>query len=99
MAKFVDMFDKFFDCLNVNNFTAGKHHRKPFQDPYRRATDFRLKVCNLYDMWVAFRLYFEGGLLLYCIVVGGRLPDIFGHVGRKWKGLFQERQENDVAKP
>ena len=30
-AKFVDMFDKFFDCLYVNNFTAGYHKRKDFQ--------------------------------------------------------------------
>jgi len=44
-AKFVSMFDKFFDCLNVNSFTQGKHSRKPFQNPYLKATDFRLKVC------------------------------------------------------
>ena len=44
-AKFVDLFDKFFDCLNVNSFTKGKHSRKVFQNPYRKATDFRLKVC------------------------------------------------------
>ena len=37
------MFDKFFDCLNVNSFTKGKHSRKPFQNPYRSAKDFRLK--------------------------------------------------------
>ena len=42
-ARFVDMFDKFFDCLNVNNFHAGKHKRKVFQDPFR-PNDFRLKV-------------------------------------------------------
>lgn len=45
-AQFVVMFDRFFDCLNVNSFTAGKHKRKPFQDPYRSASDFRLKVCK-----------------------------------------------------
>ena len=43
-AKFVDMFDKFFDCLYVNNFTAGYHKRKDFQQPYRSAADFRLQV-------------------------------------------------------
>ena len=43
-AKFVDMFDKLFDTLNVRNFTNGKHHRKPFQNPYRTGDDFRLKV-------------------------------------------------------
>ena len=40
-AKFVGMFDKFFDCLN--SFTKGKHSRKAFQNPYRSAIDFRLK--------------------------------------------------------
>ena len=29
--KFVDMFDKFFDCMNVSNFDAGKRQRKPFK--------------------------------------------------------------------
>ena len=44
-VKFTIMFDRFFDCLNVNNFTTGKHKRKPFQNPYRSPDDFRLKVC------------------------------------------------------
>ena len=43
-AKFVDMFNKFFDCLNVSNFTAGIKSRNPFKSPYRKDTDFRLKV-------------------------------------------------------
>ena len=45
-AKFTEMIDKFFDCFNVNNFTSGKHKRKPFQDPYRRSDhdDFRIQV-------------------------------------------------------
>ena len=38
------MIDRFFDSLNVNNFNSGKWKRKPFQDPYRSADDFRLKV-------------------------------------------------------
>ena len=33
-AKFVEMYDNLFDCLNVSNFTSGKCARKPFQDPY-----------------------------------------------------------------
>ena len=43
-AKFAGMFDKFFDALNVSNYTEGVRHRKPFQLPYRSASDFRLKV-------------------------------------------------------
>ena len=45
-AKFVGMFDKFFDCFNVSSFVKGKQSRKPFQNPYRSANDFRLKVIN-----------------------------------------------------
>ena len=43
-AYFIEKVDKFFDCLNVRNFTQGKHLRKPFQEPYRSANDARLKV-------------------------------------------------------
>ena len=43
-VKFVKMMDRFFDCLNVNNFHTGKQKRKVFQDPYRSGGDFRLKV-------------------------------------------------------
>ena len=35
------MFDQFFDSLNVSNF---EKEWKPFKDPYRSASDFRLKV-------------------------------------------------------
>lgn len=42
-AKFADMFDKLFDCLDVSNFSEGKKARKPFKDPWRKG-DFRLKV-------------------------------------------------------
>ena len=52
-AKFVDMFDKFFDCVNVSNFNSAKLQRKPFKQPYRSAKDFRLKVMfiNMHDMY------------------------------------------------
>ena len=40
-VRFIEMFDKFFDCLNVNNFTTGHHKRKVFKLPYKSATDFR----------------------------------------------------------
>ena len=33
-AKFASMFDKFFDCLNVSNFEAGKRSRNSFKSPY-----------------------------------------------------------------
>ena len=43
-ARFASMMDKFFDALNASNFTNGKHKRKPFQNPYRSADDFRIAV-------------------------------------------------------
>ena len=43
-ARFTSFLDKFFDSLNVSNFCNGKKRRKPFQNPYRSSTDFRLKV-------------------------------------------------------
>ena len=44
-AKFANMFDKFFDCLNCSSLEAGKLSRNPFKAPYRSGTDFRFKVC------------------------------------------------------
>ena len=43
-VRFVSMVDRFFDCLNVTNFSCGNHKWKPFLDPYRSDRDFRLKV-------------------------------------------------------
>ena len=42
-ANFVEMMDRFFDCMNVKMFTTGKHKRNPFKDPFR-PNDFRIKV-------------------------------------------------------
>eukprot|EP00731_Ephydatia_muelleri_P018846 Em0011g886a len=41
-VKFITMMDKFFDCLNVDNYSSGYTQRKPFKQPYRSANDFRL---------------------------------------------------------
>lgn len=43
-AKFVGMVDRFFDALNVHNYTHGIHARKQFQMPYISVKDSRLKV-------------------------------------------------------
>ena len=43
-VKFVRNMDRFFDCLNVSNFTTGYHKRKVYQNPYTSKNDFRLKV-------------------------------------------------------
>ena len=42
---FVEMFDKFFDMLNVTNYTKCITKRKHFQSPYRSSKDIRLEVC------------------------------------------------------
>lgn len=44
IATFGAMFDKFFDCTNVCNFTDGKQSRNAFKAPYRSASDFRVEV-------------------------------------------------------
>ena len=46
-AKFVIIFDKFFDILNVHNFTNGTRYRKPYLHPYHNADDQRLDVSFL----------------------------------------------------
>ena len=43
-AKFTEMMDKFFDCLNVHNYRHGIESRKNFQKPYTSSDDTRLKV-------------------------------------------------------
>lgn len=42
-AHFIGLMDKFFDALNVHNFSHGAKALKPFQMPYTSQTDFRLK--------------------------------------------------------
>ena len=46
-SRLILMMDKFFDCVNVHNFTRGLHARKPFQMPHWSAEDPRLKVLKL----------------------------------------------------
>ena len=43
-VRFISMFDKFFDCVNVANFTSGRFKRKVFQQPYRSGEDIILHV-------------------------------------------------------
>ena len=66
-VKFVHMMDKFFDCLNVNNFLSGKKQRKCFQDPYRSADDFRFKVSS-FEKTVVVHAFIQP-LLVDCVYV------------------------------
>lgn len=43
-SKFAMMMDKFFDTVNVHNYTHGIHARKQNQMPFISAKDKRLKV-------------------------------------------------------
>ena len=43
-ARFVGMMDRFFDAVNVHNYSHGVHSRKMFQMPYTSSKDWRLKV-------------------------------------------------------
>ncbi len=45
--RFVRLFDRFFDCMNVRNFTEAIYQRKPDLRPYRRSDDPRLSVCSV----------------------------------------------------
>ena len=75
------IMDKFFDAMNVSNFTNGKTKRQSFQSPYRSKEDFRLKVIcklpvtglNLNKKHIDFT------------VDTGNIPGIFARLGRKCK--------------
>lgn len=43
-VKFVRMFNRFFDCLNVTSVSEGRRQRKPDLNPYRTPDDKRLTV-------------------------------------------------------
>ena len=46
-AKFIEMMDKLFDCMNVSSLSRQKLQRKPFVQPYRNANDFRIAVSGI----------------------------------------------------
>ena len=64
MVKFVDHMNKFFDALNVSNFTNGK---KPFKNPYRSDKDFRLTVSSSVPL-----LRVEQGTFKFIIIIVDR---------------------------
>ena len=43
-ADFIDKFDKFFDLMNVTNYTKCYTSLKDFKRPYHWANDFRVQV-------------------------------------------------------
>ena len=73
-ARFIEMMDKCFDCLNVSDFSSARHSRNPFKAPYYSSSDFRLKVkIGLFFFCSAFQIYH---VLHACIVAGRYLPSV-----------------------
>ena len=70
-AKFVEMMDKFFDSMNVRNYTEGVHKRKRFRMPYTTSEDMRLRVCIQYYYTYVFTL--DPDLALFSIFSGLRM--------------------------
>ena len=57
-ARFIEMMDKCFDCLNVSDFSSARHSRNPFKAPYYSSSDFRLKV-KIGFFFVFFAVHFK----------------------------------------
>lgn len=38
-AKFIEMVDKLFDCMNVSFLSEGKYTKKPFLNTYHNSDD------------------------------------------------------------
>ena len=55
--KFVLIFDKFFDCLNVRSLDEWAFKRKDDLKPYYSPTDVRFKVSNYYLFLSLFQLF------------------------------------------
>ena len=85
-AKFVKIVDRFFDCLNVGNYTDGKFSRNPFKQPYCGANDFWLKVCYCMHIFVNRPipplLYIDLQPAIYLAVVGNRFLGIPGGMAK-----------------
>ena len=48
-AKFYQIFDKFFDCLNTKRSGEGREKRKLDLEPYRSNKDVDLMYVDYYD--------------------------------------------------
>ena len=46
-AKFIEMVDKLFNCMNVSSLSRGKLQRKTFVQPYCNANDFQIAVSGI----------------------------------------------------
>ena len=58
-ADFVDIIIKFFDCLNIRNYTEVWDSRNVFKQPHHKIADFWLQVRCKFRMhnWKNFDFY------------------------------------------
>lgn len=68
-AQFVEMFDKFFDCMNWSSLSAGKRTWNPFKSPFRSATDWKLKVCTSVCCWYTLICQYGEKLLYLQLII------------------------------
>ena len=78
-ANFVEMLDKYFDMLNVNNYTTCITKRKKFQQPYRWGNDARLKVIILKIDYLII------GVIIILVSVSGSMDSLYGFKNGKIK--------------
>lgn len=78
-ANFIEKVDKFFDSLNVTNYTDCITKLKQFKMPYRHAKDFRIKVMI---MQLLILLHYIC-MYTFCIVVAKRVSRLVGRVGKR----------------
>jgi len=92
-AKFVKIVDRFFDCLNVGNYTDGKFSRNPFKQPYRGANDFRLKVCysmHIFNRPIPPLLYIIS--CYFCVHILQWLETDFLEYLEEWQKTVEQRK-------
>ena len=57
-AKFVETFDRVFDCLNVTKLNEHITSRKPDLAPYRDVDDPRFEVLFHYNIFLFYFVYY-----------------------------------------
>ena len=49
--EFIEMFNKFFDCLNISSAQEGQRKRNPNMMPYTSVDDARFQVNKTSNFW------------------------------------------------
>ena len=80
-AKFVEMADKFFDALNVHNYSHGASKLKPFHVPYTSSEPPKSMFYFKYSACIS--------LMVLSTVVGYTISGIFNGLGEVCKGAIR----------